>query len=86
VKNYKPIAFVDIPYKFVRWIGIMFATVSFVTTIAAIVLSFMTFAHAIPEVPLIWIYDVFIIKAITWSPFIGWEYYELFFEHLYYDT
>lgn len=86
VRNYKPIAFVGLPHEVCRWIGGTFALVSFLTTIAAIVLSFMTFAHQIPEVPYIWIYDVFIIKSITWSPFIGWEYYELLFEHLYYDT
>lgn len=26
------------------------------------------------------------LKAFTWSPFIGWEYYDLLFEHLYMDT
>jgi hypothetical protein len=45
VKEYKPIAFVDLPHPAVRWIGYTFALVSFLTTIVAIVLSFMTFAH-----------------------------------------
>jgi hypothetical protein len=33
-----------------------------------------------------WVFDCFIIKAVCWSPFLGWEFYDLIFEHIYLDV
>lgn len=86
VKTYKPKAFIDMPHKFARFVGYFFAFFSMLASIAALALSFITFAKQSKNVNINWIYNCFIIKAICWSPFIGWDFVDMFFEHLYLDT
>lgn len=33
-----------------------------------------------------WVFSSFIVKAVTWSPFLGHEMYDLIFEQLYHDV
>ena len=84
VQNYKPKSFVSIPYKHVRSLGLLIAYVSLIASIIAIVLSYLTFVELVLTPG--WILSMMTLKAFTWSPFIGWEYYDLLFEHLYMDT
>ena len=86
VKNYKPKAFVDLPSPHVKTVGFVFSIASLLASIATIVLSFLTFAALVPQVNKSWVFDCFIIKAVCWAPFLGWEFYDLLFEHLYLDV
>ena len=54
-------------------------------TISGIIILFFTLAKPLNFNTLV-LYDIFMIKAVFWSPWVGWEYYDMFFEHLYYDT
>ena len=85
MQNYKPKSFIDLPYKHIRSIALFVAYGSLIASIIAIVLSYLTFA-ALAYKNLEWVYIMMLIKAVTWSPFVGWEYYDLIFEHLYMDT
>ena len=33
-----------------------------------------------------WLFIVFIMKALTWSPFLAMEYYDMIFEQIYHDV
>jgi hypothetical protein len=84
VQTYKPKSFISLPYKHVRSLGLLFAYTSLISSIIALVLSYLTFVELIlfPH----WFAIILFVKAVTWAPFIGWEYYDLLFEHLYMDT
>ena len=80
IKNYKPVAFVDLPNKNIKHIALLFSGASLIVTFAIILLSFLTFATLIPEVSKEWVFYCFTLKAIAWAPFLGWEYYDMIFE------
>jgi hypothetical protein len=86
IKNYKPIAFVKLPYNNLKKIALLFSVGSLISSIATIFLSFLTFAKAIPHVNKQWVFYSFLIKAISWAPFIAWEYYDMVFESIYFDV
>jgi len=84
VQTYKPKSFVSLPYKHIRSLGLLIAYASLISSIIAIVLSYLTFVELVlfPH----WMLSMMLLKAFTWAPFIGWEFYDLIFEHLYMDT
>ena len=85
VKNYKPVAFIDLPHPAARPIGYVFAVVSILATFAGAACLYMTLAEPFQFKTLV-IYDILMTKAIFWAPWVGWEYYDMLFEHLYYDA
>jgi hypothetical protein len=85
VKHYKPIAFIDLPYKSTRQIGYWLAVINICVTFAGIALMYFTFADP-KNFKVNWIFDLLLAKAFFWGPWLGWEYYDMLFEHLYYDT
>jgi|LakMenEpi03Aug12_release.lakeMendotaPanAssembly.Ray.scaffolds.fasta_scaffold247574_1 uncharacterized metal-binding protein len=50
IKNYKPLAFVKLPYEKLRGIALLCSFGSLISSISTIILSFLTFARAIPHV------------------------------------
>lgn len=50
IKNYKPLAFIKLPYEKIRDIALICALGSLISSICTIILSFLTFAQAIPNV------------------------------------
>jgi uncharacterized metal-binding protein len=86
IKKYKPLAFVELPYEKLRSIALLCSFGSLISSISTIILSFLTFARAIPHVNKQWVFYAFLIKAISWAPFIAWEYYDMVFESIYFDV
>ena len=60
---------------------------SLLMSIATCVFCFLIFGHLSedPNVRKV-LYICFIAKALTWSPFLGAEYYDTLFEHVYHDV
>jgi hypothetical protein len=57
------------------------------TTLLLILFSFLAFTPVVNASTFVRIFiDLVMIKSICWSPFIALEYYETFFEHVYYDV
>lgn len=86
VKNYKPVSFMDLPFKGAQYAGYFFAVCSLVATICGMIVMYYWVKFPKHLFTSLWIYNIFLVKAVCWSPWVGWEYYDMFFEHLYYDT
>lgn len=57
------------------------------TTLLLILFSFLAFTPVVNVSTFVRIFiDLVMIKSICWSPFIALEYYDTFFEHVYYDV
>ena len=87
VWKYKPVAFSDLPYKCTR--GLLL-----VIGISTLAVSMVTYGFCLlvfgglsddPDIRQ-WLFIIFIIKAMTWSPFIGLELYDTLFEQIYHDV
>ena len=63
------------------------AYLSLVTTILTYVFCIIVFGDVNDNATTRkWCFSIFIIKAIIWSPYVGLEYYDMCFEHLYHDV
>ena len=83
---YKPTAFKHpLPncLRLLAGIGI----VSLVMSAFLIIFSYLAFTPLVsPQQFLTWFFYCLDIKAVTWSPFIALEYYDLLFENIYFDV
>ena len=85
--KYKPVAFSKMPFRFTHKFMIMLAYFSLLITILSYIFCIIVFGAINPSPALRkWCFTLFIIKAIAWSPFVGLEYYDMCFEHLYHDV
>ena len=85
--NYQPIAFAHMPYRYTRGFMLALAFVSLLQTLVAYGLCLLVFG-GLSDDP--WlrqlVYACFIVKALTWSPYLGIELYDTLFEQIYYDV
>lgn len=62
-------------------------TFSLLMTVALILFSFLAFTPIVNVPKFLQVFFICLcVKAITWSPFIGMEFYDIIFEHLYHDV
>ena len=85
--RYQPIAFKDLPFKGCRILMMTVAISSLCLTIAAYIFTFFTSGglNDSPEMRK-WQFSIIIAKAVTISPFLGLEFYDTVFEHIYHDV
>ena len=87
IHSYKPVAFTGLPFKGARYVLLTIGAVSLLVSVAVIIFSFLVFG-GFSEDPNIrrMCFIAFIIKALTWSPFLALEYYDTLFEQIYHDV
>ena len=84
--NYRPVAFTSVP-RYAREALLLVGLCSLIMTVVVIVYSFFAFTPAGKVTKFIKIfYDCIAVKAVCWAPFLALEYYDLFFENIYYDV
>ena len=85
--SYKPVGFSGLPFKGARYILLAIGILSLLVSIAIIVFSFLVFG-GISHDPHFrrLIFVAFMIKALTWSPFLALELYDTLFEQIYHDV
>ena len=86
-RKYKPIAFTNLPFKHARQVMQSLGVISLIMSICAITLCILIYSGIASEPKLrSWLFLCMFVKATTWSPFIGIEYYDTLFEHIYHDV
>ena len=66
---------------------IVFGITSLLLTIVCLGLSLLTFGFQRIAIPVKnWFYIFLGLKCLFWSPFVAFEYFDIFFEHLYTDV
>ena len=83
--GYKPVAFSKLVHPWARSFFLVMGFLSLATTLIAYVFCLLVFGGFEPSLrgPL---FVLFLVKAITWSPFIGLEYYDMLLEQIYHDV
>ena len=83
---YEPISFrYEIPYS--RFAMALVGFSGAIVTLLLLLFSFLAFTPALTEQQFYQIFLTFLlIKLLLWSPFIGLEYYDTFFENIYFDV
>ena len=86
-RKYKPIAFAHMPYSHTRCFMLFLAFLSLLQTLCTYGFCFLVFG-GISNDPRYrhWVFACFIVKALTWSPYLGFELYDTLFEQIYYDV
>ena len=77
--RYKPIAFSKLPYPYARAVMLILGFLTLTMTIIAYIFCLVVFGGFNAGLRQV-VFVCFLIKAITWSPFIGLEYYDTLFE------
>lgn len=86
VAIYKPIAFKETP-KYCRQALAILSGASLIMSGLLIFFSFLAFTPSISAKQFVRLFFICLcIKAGCWSPFIAFEYYDTFFENIYYDV
>ena len=85
--TYKPIAFTGMPFRGARFCLLAIGAVSLVVSVAVITISFLVFGGISHDPNLRRVcFIAFMIKALTWSPFLALEFYDTLFEQIYHDV
>ena len=85
--KYKPVCFTDLPFKGARGIMLFLGFISLLMSAIGISFSCIVFGGLTSDPNLRrWLFICFLIKALTWSPFLGLEYYDMLFEWIYKDV
>ena len=85
--SYKPIAFTGLPFGGARFCLLAIGVVSLIVSVAVITMSFLVFGGFSHDPNLRRIcFIAFMIKALTWSPFLAMEFYDTLFEQIYHDV
>lgn len=86
-RRYKPIAFTDLPFRAARGIMLAIGVLSLLMSLASYTFCILVVGGITKESQIRQImFIIFIMKALTWSPFLGMEYYDLIFEQVYHDV
>ena len=85
--EYKPVAFSAMPHRWTRPLVLTLGYVSLLTSILTYVICLVVFggidsAESLRRL----VFWCFIIKAFTYSPFMGLEFYDTLFEQIYHDV
>lgn len=85
--TYKSIAFKDVPFKCARCLIMAVGALSLLVSIVTYTFCFLIFGGLSTEPELrFMLFVCFFVKAVLLSPFLGLEYYDIFFEHIYFDV
>ena len=75
------------PHKCVQPLMLFLGFASLALSIVTYVLCILVFGQfAQDSVSRTTLFILIMVKAGTWSPFLGMEYYDMIFEHLYHDV
>jgi hypothetical protein len=85
--KYKPIAFRELPFRHARTIMLVLGFATLLMSLVAYVFILLVFG-GLKQDPRLrdWVFACFIVKAFTWSPFLGIEFYDTLFEQIYHDV
>ena len=83
--GYKPVAFSSMPHRWTRPLVLALGYISLATSILTYVISLVVFGGIDGSLRRL-AFWCFIIKAFTYSPFMGLEFYDTLFEHIYHDV
>lgn len=85
--SYKPVAFRDLPYRHARILFLTLGYVSLIISLVAYVFCLLVFGGLNQDrVIRHSVFAIFIVKGLTWSPFLGMEFYDTLFEQIYHDV
>ena len=85
--KYKPIAFAKMPYPCVRPLMLSLGIISFLLSLITYVFCILVFGGLNRDSDLRTVmFILLMVKAISWSPFLGMEMYDMIFEHVYHDV
>ena len=88
--KYKPVAFTYLPYECTRTFMLILGIFTTLASLVTYVFCFLTFGglavHNESSELRYLLYSSFLVKSLTWSPFLGLEYYDTIFEHIYHDV
>jgi len=85
--SYKPVAFKDLPYRHTRIFVLIIGYASLILSLVAYVFCLLVFGGLNKDrVIRQSVFVIFIVKGLTWSPFLGMEFYDTLFEQIYHDV
>ena len=85
--QYRPIAMSKMPNKCIRPLMLGIAFLSLILSLVAFFFCFLVFGGINADEHIRQtMYVLFLIKAISWSPFLGMELYDTVFEQVYHDV
>jgi NO-binding membrane sensor protein with MHYT domain len=83
--QYKPVAFDALPYKCCKTLMLIFAFASLLISILSYGLCMLVFGGMRSDYRKL-MFGCLLAKAVTWSPFLGMEFYDTVFEQIYHDV
>lgn len=85
--TYQPIAFEKLPFRHARTLMLVVAFTSLFMSIITLVFCLLVFGgfNSDPNVRDM-AFACLVVKGVTWSPFLGHELYDTFFEQIYHDV
>jgi len=85
--QYAPVAFAQPPYKHSKSVMLAIGILSLLMSLISYAFCFIVFG-GLSEDPALrkWVFICFIAKAVTWSPFLGLELYDMTLEQIYHDV
>ena len=83
--DYKPIAFSEMPNRWSQKLMLAIGFVSLGMSVISYILCLLVYGGYIPDLRRV-MFACFMVKAFTWSPFLGMEFYDLVFEQIYHDV
>ena len=73
------------PYKWIKPFMLSLGVFSLLMSLVSYFLCMMVYSGSYDDLRPIW-FGCLLVKALTWSPFLGIEFYDTIFEHIYYDV
>ena len=87
IKKYEPIAFNEMPSRCVKPFLYLIGTCSLLMSLVSYVCCVIVFGGFTKQLKYRqFLFSCFIVKAVTWAPFVAMEYYDTFFEQIYHDV